>query len=54
VETLGGGLGIDYNGRSGRVDLSSVTGDPVRAWFETFRFDEEGDEEPGEPLEVGA
>jgi branched-chain amino acid transport system substrate-binding protein len=53
IETLGRDLGIDFNGRSGRVDLSSVTGDPIRAWFETFRFDEEGNEEPGEPLEVG-
>jgi branched-chain amino acid transport system substrate-binding protein len=54
VETLGDGLGVDYNGRSGRVDLSSVTGDPVRAWFETFRFDEDGNEVAGESLEVGA
>jgi ABC-type branched-subunit amino acid transport system substrate-binding protein len=52
VETLDEGLGVDYNGRSGRVDLSSVTGDPVRAWFETFRFDEDGNEQAGEPLEV--
>ena len=54
VETLGEGLGVDYNGRSGRVDLSSVTGDPVRAWFETFRFDPDGNEVAGEPLEVGS
>jgi branched-chain amino acid transport system substrate-binding protein len=53
VQTLDDELGLDYNGRSGRVDLSSVTGDPVRAWFETFRFDEDGNEVAGEPLEVG-
>jgi branched-chain amino acid transport system substrate-binding protein len=53
IDTLGDELGVDYNGRSGRVDLSSVTGDPVRAWFETFRFDEDGNEVAGEPLEVG-
>lgn len=37
------GLQIDYNGRSGAVDLSS-TGDLSRAWFREFRFDESGRE----------
>lgn len=45
-------LGIDYNGVSGRVDLSSVTGDPTRAWFETFTFDAEGNEVRQAPIEV--
>lgn len=37
------GLQIDYNGRSGAVDLSA-TGDLSRAWFREFRFDESGRE----------
>ena len=45
-------LGIDYNGLSGRVDLSSVTGDPTRAWFETFQFDADGNEVHQDPIEV--
>jgi branched-chain amino acid transport system substrate-binding protein len=42
AERLQEGLQIDYNGASGGVDLSSTTGDPVRAWFESFGFDSEG------------
>ncbi len=49
--TIDEGLGIDYNGVSGRIDLSN-TGDPTRAWFEVFHFDEEGDEVHEDPLEV--
>lgn len=41
---------IDYNGFSGPVDLSGVTGDPVRAYFETFGFDDDGNEVPGNPI----
>lgn len=37
-------LGIDYNGLSGPVDLSNTTGDPVRARFEIFGFDDAGNE----------
>jgi branched-chain amino acid transport system substrate-binding protein len=37
------GLQIDYNGRSGAVDLSA-TGDLSRAWFREFRFDDAGRE----------
>ena len=46
-------LGIDFNGLSGRIELSSVTGDPTRAWFETFSFDADGNEVQGGPIEVG-
>lgn len=35
-------LQIDYNGASGGVELSTSTGDPVRAWFQSFGFDAEG------------
>ena len=45
-------LGIDYNGLSGRVDLSNATGDPVRAWFEVFGFDADGNEVYDNPIEV--
>ncbi|WP_133867364.1 ABC transporter substrate-binding protein [Ilumatobacter fluminis] len=45
-------LGIDYNGLSGRVDFSSVTGDPTRAWFEIFTFDTDGNEVSQSPIEV--
>lgn len=46
-------LGIDYNGLSGRVDLSNASGDPVRAWFETFAFDSAGNELARDPVELG-
>jgi branched-chain amino acid transport system substrate-binding protein len=39
---LGDGLLIDYNGFSGTVDLSTTTGDLVRASFEAFGFNDEG------------
>jgi branched-chain amino acid transport system substrate-binding protein len=42
------GLGIDYNGQSGPLDLSA-TGDPTRALFESFTFNEEGGEVHDEP-----
>ena len=45
-------LGIDYNGQSGRVELSSATGDPLRAWFEVFGFDASGDEVDNQQVEV--
>ncbi len=45
-------LGIDYSGLSGRVELSSATGDPVRAWFEVFRFDTDGNEVREPSIEV--
>lgn len=38
------GLNIDYDGASGSVELSNATGDPIRARFESFGFDEEGTE----------
>jgi branched-chain amino acid transport system substrate-binding protein len=49
------GLGIDYNGLSGNVELSSTTGDVTRGWFEAFGFDEDGVDQPIEgvlPFEV--
>ncbi len=36
------GLRIDYDGYSGDLELATATGDPTRAWFETFRFDGNG------------
>lgn len=45
-------LQIDYNGASGRVDLSNSAGDPVRAWFESFNFDADGAEVGSQTFEV--
>ena len=45
-------LQIDYNGASGRVDLSNSAGDPVRAWFESFSFDAEAVETDSQIFEV--
>ena len=42
VTTIESGLQIDYNGPSGVTDLSVRTGDPTRATFDRFRFDESG------------
>lgn len=44
AEFLGQGLQIDYDGASGSSVLSSTTGDPARARFESFRFDTDGTE----------
>lgn len=52
ADLIGRDLGIDYNGLSGRVDFSSVTGDPTRAWFEIFTFDTDGNEVSQSPIEV--
>jgi branched-chain amino acid transport system substrate-binding protein len=46
------GLEIDYNGYSGRIELSTTTGDPSRAWFVRFGFDDEGNEIDSVPFEV--
>ena len=46
-------LQIDYNGPSGNTELSTRTGDPIRARFEEFRFDEDGsDVSDGQPFDV--
>ena len=42
VETISSGLQIDYNGPSGITDLLIRTGDPSRATFDRFVFDESG------------
>jgi branched-chain amino acid transport system substrate-binding protein len=42
VDTVDAGLEIDYNGPSGVTDLLVRTGDPARAVFDRFRFDESG------------
>lgn len=48
------GLLIDYNGASGGVELSNSTGDPIRAWFESFGFGDDGVELEPQPFEVSA
>ena len=42
VETISSGLAIDYNGPSGVTDLLIRSGDPSRATFDRFVFDESG------------
>jgi branched-chain amino acid transport system substrate-binding protein len=48
---LGENLEIDYNGISGRVELSAG-GDLQSAWFDIFQFDEDGNEIPGQSSET--
>jgi branched-chain amino acid transport system substrate-binding protein len=42
VDAIDSGLQIDYNGPSGLTDLLARTGDPSRAVFDRFTFDETG------------
>ncbi|HSP27684.1 MAG TPA: ABC transporter substrate-binding protein [Ilumatobacteraceae bacterium] len=42
VNAIEGGLQIDYNGPSGVTDLLARTGDPSRAVFDRFTFNETG------------
>jgi len=42
LATIKSGLQIDYNGPSGVTDLLTRTGDPSRATFDRFTFDETG------------
>jgi branched-chain amino acid transport system substrate-binding protein len=52
ADRIADGLQLDYNGVSGDLNLSA-RGDPRRARFELFRFDEDGrDETVGSPLDV--
>ncbi len=46
------GLQIDYNGQSGSIELSTITGDPTRATFVSFGFDADGSEIDTQRLEV--
>lgn len=43
-EQEGENFQIDYNGRSGPLELSSTSGDPTRATFVEFRFDADATE----------
>ena len=42
LDTIESGLQIDYNGPSGITDLLTRTGDPSRAAFDRFAFDDTG------------
>ncbi len=42
AERIEQGLQIDFSGASGQLDLSTTTGDVIRAWFEAFTFDVDG------------
>ena len=52
AEFLAQGLEIDYNGLSGSLELANSSGDPQRAFFESFGFDETGSEENRQVFEV--
>jgi branched-chain amino acid transport system substrate-binding protein len=52
VDLLEDGLQIDYNGRSGPLELSNTTGDPTRAAFVQFGFDPDGSEIDARTFEV--
>jgi branched-chain amino acid transport system substrate-binding protein len=52
IALLDQGLQIDYNGESGSIELSTVSGDPTRATFVTFGFDVDGSEIDTQTLEV--
>ena len=53
AERLAGGFSIDFSGYSGDVELSATTGDRTRAWFETFSFNADGEDQPLDaPFEV--
>jgi branched-chain amino acid transport system substrate-binding protein len=53
VDAISSGLQIDYNGPSGVTDLLIRTGDPSRATFDRFIFDESGRDELQRSVVVG-
>jgi branched-chain amino acid transport system substrate-binding protein len=53
-DRLGRGLQIDYEGPSGNTELSNRTGDPARARFEQFEFDEDGRDESLMTFEISS
>ena len=52
ADRLGRGLQIDYEGPSGNTELSTRTGDPARARFEEFEFDQDGRDESVMTFEI--
>jgi branched-chain amino acid transport system substrate-binding protein len=54
ADRLGRGLQIDYEGPSGNTELSTRTGDPSRARFEEFEFDEDGRDESVMTFEISS
>jgi branched-chain amino acid transport system substrate-binding protein len=53
-QRLSGGLAIDYEGPSGSTELSPRTGDPTRARFEEFEFDEDGRDRSVSTFEISS
>ena len=53
-DRLGRGLQIDYEGPSGNTELSNRTGDPARARFEEFEFDQDGRDESVSTFEISS
>lgn len=54
LDRLRDGLQIDYQGPSGRLELSTRTGSPTTGRFETFTFDDEGRDVSGPPFDVSS
>ena len=53
LSTIESGLEIDYNGPSGITDLLARTGDPSRAFFDRFTFDDTGSDVLQRTIVVG-
>ena len=53
VSTIEAGLEIDYNGPTGVTDLATRTGDPSRARFDRFVFDDTGRDVLQRTIDVG-
>jgi branched-chain amino acid transport system substrate-binding protein len=53
-DRLARGLQIDYEGPSGNTELSNRTGDPARARFEEFEFDQDGRDESVRTFEISS
>jgi len=53
-DRLGRGLQIDYEGPSGNTELSNRTGDPARARFQEFEFDQDGRDEAVSTFEISS
>lgn len=54
METIEAGLQIDYDGPSGLTDLQTRTGDPARATFDRFTFDDAGRDVLERSITVGS
>ncbi len=54
ADAIEGGLLIDYNGPSGLTEIGAAGGDPVRARFDVFAFDDDGTDRLDSTFVVGS